>query len=137
MKRTFFATLQSMFNRQVVKGATKLDSLVPNWDEMIDLDRLNLIEPEDCVCGQLRSKLGREHKLYHDLHILSFEYNSGFNVKSQYYYDTVLNNKGEGEDKSYVKLTNTWKKFILKRRAEKSAPQVVTSANNFVSCYTT
>ncbi len=137
MKKTFFATLQSMFNRQVDKGAAKLDKLVPNWDDMIDLDRLNLIEPDDCVCGQLKCKLGMKHNLYYDLHDLSFEDDSGFNVNSKYYYDTTLNNKGQAEDKSYDKLTNTWKKFILKRRAEKAAPQIVTSANNFVSCFST
>lgn len=135
MKRTFFATLQSMFNRQVVKGAAILDKLIPNWEDMIDLDRLNLVKPQDCVCGQLKYKLGREHKLYHNLSDLSFGYDSGFNVPSRYYFDKD-GKPNEGYN-VYAILTNTWKKFILKRRAEKSAPQVVTSANNFVSCYTT
>ena len=39
--------------KQVSRGAALLDEKHPGWHWNIDLDRLNISEPCDCICGQL------------------------------------------------------------------------------------
>lgn len=60
-----------VYNKDVVKcGAQLLDKLVPGWHKRIDLERLNMVDINLCILGQLfgyevELALGKE--LYPDL----------------------------------------------------------------------
>lgn len=44
----------------VLRGADLLDQhLGPNWEDRVDLDRLNIRDPKLCVLGQLMGSWGR------------------------------------------------------------------------------
>lgn len=38
----------------IANSAKQLDKEVPNWHKKIDLSRLNMGDPDYCICGQLR-----------------------------------------------------------------------------------
>ena len=40
-------------SEKVRAGAAFLDEINPGWEKRIDLDRLNIAEPGDCILGQL------------------------------------------------------------------------------------
>lgn len=50
---------------RVKKEAKNLDKHVPGWHDRIDLDKLNMFSPEDCVIGQLYGYFG-DNRPYHD-----------------------------------------------------------------------
>jgi hypothetical protein len=81
---------------RVEHGAALLDAKRPGWWQQIDLGRLNIESPCDCVIGQLGSYPETTRSL--GLHISLDDWLHGF----------------EGDE--YAELTDAWRDLIQQRR---------------------
>lgn len=91
-----FVITDAPARERVDKGAALLDENVPGWISHIDLDRLSIADPNNCIVGQL-------YGVYH-IGIAALDYpppcGYGFN----------------GDD--YSALNEAWRALITARRAE-------------------
>lgn len=89
---------------RVELGMVWLDARMPGWDELIDLDRLSVEHPCDCLLGQT---LGNW-----DLHTVGMDVDRlaacGFDSSTSH----------DGMADEYAALTEVWRSAILQRRAE-------------------
>lgn len=124
MKRTFWATVQSAFNRHVKKGLAFLDGKFPNWEDVINLNDLEIKSGFNCICGQIGFRSTYESR--YDI--------GNYNMNSSLGFYLPEFAKGYGE-KAWNKLTNTWKREISLRQTAKSTQ--ITSSSELISSYTT
>lgn len=122
MKRTFWATFQSAINRNVKKGIAFLDKILPNWEDKIDLNELDLSDAEICICGQLDID-------NNTFILISFDPNFGFNIPRFSWTDD------EKQRLAYKRLTQLWKQAITLRQTAKATQ--VSSSSEIISQFTT
>lgn len=96
-------------HKRVENGVALLDSVYPNWDERIDLMKLNMIDCKLCVCGQLFGSFMSAIKVLDiDTDTEHFDFvgaEYGFNVEG-------VRNEGE----QYEMLREEWTDVIKDRR---------------------
>ncbi|MFI7072076.1 hypothetical protein [Micromonospora sediminicola] len=87
---------------RVELGMAWLDARLPGWDELVDLDRLNVENPCDCLLGQTYGEW--------DLHTLGIDIDQlaalGFDASSSH--DDMAD--------EYAALTEVWRTAIERRR---------------------
>lgn len=83
-------------------GVAWLDARTPGWHELIDLDRLNVQNPCDCLLGQT---------IGWDLHALGLSVDQlaalGFDASSSH----------DDMAEEYAALTEVWRSAVARRRA--------------------
>lgn len=94
---------------RIVNGAAYLDKAMPGWDQRIDLDRLDMAHPCNCILGQLGEEpegatQGRAPQFYEvkDRLGLTEPARLGFMTWG---------------DERYWSLTQKWRRLIEERRA--------------------
>lgn len=113
------ATLDLMdeARNRVQAGAAFLDSheaIPDNWRTLIDVNRLNIASPSNCVLGQLGSHVMGEGDRYGDMadHLGLFAGEDG-------YLEFVLNEEDEALVKTYgfvgfdLPLTDAWREYLI------------------------
>jgi hypothetical protein len=101
---------------QVTAGAAYLDTSFPGWVDLIDLDILRLINPRNCVLGQLYGTFFRAPLVgERDDAVLTEQVTDplGFDIHYQF---RTKDGVPDFSDKYYL-LTATWKALIEGRRA--------------------
>jgi hypothetical protein len=97
------------FTERVGRGAALLDERRPDWWRLVDLDRLDIGSPCDCIAGQLYMGGGnyRNWTMVMDslgLHAEADEAAHGFD--------------GPGLTGDYTALTEAWRTLIARRREQ-------------------
>ena len=111
---------------RVTAGAFALDAAKPGWENQIDLDRLDVSSPVNCVLGQLYGEYTNAPKsLRMGETELGFYANSVTKVDGMSladYFDcmTSLSKEVHAE---YEALTSAWKDLVTSRREETTAHQ--------------
>ena len=83
------------FAEEIARGAAFLDERVPDWRAQVDLERLYMPDPFNCVIGQVCGNY------YQDLDMSLGESTShGFNIM------------WSGEDEIWDELTAEWREYI-------------------------
>jgi hypothetical protein len=109
---------------RVSAGARALDALNPGWEYKINLDRLNVASPENCVLGQLYAHYGDAPDALRDNEVGLGFYAEGVGaVDSMSFEDYwarahVISDQINNE---YRDLTNNWHELITCRREEAAA----------------
>lgn len=89
--------------QRVEVGMAWLDFRLPGWDELIDLDRLNVENPCDCLLGQTIGDW--------DLHVVGMD----MDQLAACGFDASTSHDGMGDE--YAALTEIWRTAIQERRA--------------------
>lgn len=101
--------------QNVANGSALLDIARPNWYNEIDLERLDLTMPVDCILGQL---YGIYSDGIDDLHLTTNDRYSAVGGTSARFGFTMPNYEPH-ED--WERLTNLWRKEIKRKRREHKA----------------
>ena len=92
--------------KTVDRGAALLDEVYgPEWDERIDLERLNLSSICNCVLGQLHPRA--ENGYYRGLRVTGLGHSFPKSSSHGFTY---------GRHATFEQLTNAWKRLIERRR---------------------
>ena len=94
--------------KTVERGAALLDERKPGWDRKVDLEKLDLYSPCNCVLGQV----------YGDRlsHYDGYGYNRGLRLLELHYQGSKLHGFTAMPNGYHGNLTAAWRRLIEKRR---------------------
>ena len=114
-----------MFEGAIAKGIEYLDEHEPGWDQVVDVDRLNMGWGDSCVLGQLDRAREPEEEWSGYNHYLHTRRLSSFWAEEHGF--LVDESMGNGDPMVWRRIkenhTAEWKQAILTHRAE-SQPEV-------------
>lgn len=101
----------SALKARVAAGAAYLDEVRPGWHDAVNVERLSMDHPEDCVIGQVFG----DYDDYVNAQGIGRDLAEGLGLFSQYQGDTAdwLN--------SYAILTDLWREVITGRQGADAA----------------
>lgn len=110
-----------MFKRKINRGMKLLDKMRPGWDERIDLTRLDLNKPCDCVVGQ---EFGGDYRdgLAH-LGLVEYDRDKGKEIFSAPDCGFAIGDNQWYCDSNHTlweRLTEEWREAICLRRINKN-----------------
>jgi hypothetical protein len=109
---------------RVSAGARALDALNPGWEDKINLDRLDVANPQLCVLGQLYGEYCdapsglRDNEIERGFYANVAEAIDGMSFETYIARAQVIRDQINTE---YQDLTNSWRELITCRREEAAA----------------
>jgi len=88
----------------VARGAGLLDQLFPGWLDRVDLDRLDLSDPDGCLLGQMYGSYGLALSVLRISEVTAADY--GFQASTRWH-----------PRRQFAVLTAAWRDLITSRRA--------------------
>jgi len=96
-----------VFEKEIEKGVEFLNKVYPDWLSKIDLEKLNMDQPSNCILGQL---YGNFYVAQNILDMSDKNYDKmGFTVPIVLYYD-------EHDNEKWDTLAKEWKEKIVSLR---------------------
>lgn len=115
------------YEARVKKGAALLDEKFPGWEDVIDIDYLDVESGTDCVTAQLAGEIKGDRDFYTGMHMLDLtagRHNDGsytehgFNAECP----TVMP-PGYNQREIYGRLNRLWREEIAARKVQEPVTQ--------------